>query len=130
MKGATILAKEMTFRNDFLEHVKQLGLPYTGDIGGFTVNPHLDSYFTFDGHRHKRGFYYYGDEEEGFFEKHGYPEPTSKDGYRYEYSVECRSETFFCEVLSSIPDSFDILIYDTDGQLMRPSELDPETLVL
>jgi hypothetical protein len=58
------------------------------------------------------------------------PEWVLAQQYRYAYSVECRSESLFCEIIGSTPPEFDILILDTDGVIFRPSELRADTLSL
>lgn len=47
------------------------------------------------------------------------------------YSVECRWESLFCEVIREMANSLDLLyVIDANGVLFSGAEVDPETLLL
>jgi hypothetical protein len=120
MKSAYLLAKNTGFFKAFSDHLKNLGYEYVDANNSVRLNPTSDPSFTFY------------DRVEGarFFEDHELPVAASEKGYNYGYLVECRDESYFCEIVGSAPNTIDFVVCDSDGEVYRPEQLDPRTLKL
>jgi len=119
MKGAYLLSKNAPFFADYGRYLRQF--EHRLDVANNSLKLTLD-----DG----RYFLFYDCLDGQPFEEHEFPSDARSQGYRYAYLVECRSEELFCEIVGSSPPDLDVLVCDSDGQLYRPNELSPSSVVL
>ncbi len=120
MKSAYLLAKDICFFKAFSDHLKSLGYDYVDANNSVRLNPTSGPSFTF----------YDRIEGARFFEDHELPVAASEKGYNYGYLVECRDEAFFCEIVRSATNTIDMVVCDSDGEIYRPDQLNPRTLIL
>lgn len=120
MRGAYLLAKDSGFFHGFSSFLKTLGYSYDEAANSVPLNASGRSYFAF----------YERMENASYFEDNEIPAEASEVGYTYGYLVECRDEELFCNVVKSSGTHFDFVVCDGDGVIHRPSEIDPDLLVL
>jgi len=120
MKGAYILAQDTEIFAPFVDYLKRLELPFDEADNSIRLYGKGSHSFTF----------YDRMSERNYFEDHEIPLELKEQGFRYGFLVECRSEALFCEIVNSLPDDFNILVFDGDGELFRPGQLTPDTLIL
>lgn len=120
MKSAYLLSKSPAFFREFGNHLMQLDYENCAEASNsLKLTTDSGAYFLF-----------YDRLDGGFFEKHEIPPDAESQGYCYAFLVECRSEVLFCEIVRSSPPDLDLLVCDSDGELYRPNEVSPESIVL
>jgi hypothetical protein len=128
MKGAMLLAKTDQLFPAIAVHLQSLGYSFTGG------HPHAGDYkpsIVLNTSSEYKFYLYDTDREDtkaiALFDV---PDALMRKGYIHVYLIECRSETLFCDIVSTIPPEVDVLVLDTDGQLFRPHEVSVESIVL
>lgn len=121
MKSAMLLAKNAQLFEAFASYLQGLDFPFVADTkGSVCLHPNGEYKFLFYNRR----------ENPSFFEQYEIPEEAARQGYRYGYLAECRSEQLFCDVVQGTPLEIDILVCDSNSNLFKPSELRPDLIVL
>lgn len=64
------------------------------------------------------------------FDENNIPANIAAKGYIYSFLADCRSEEFFVEVLGNPALGLDMLIWDNEEMIFKPSELNVSTLHL
>ncbi len=119
MKGAFLLSKSGEFFSKYGRYLSQL--EHKLDEADNSLRLTLE-----DG----RYFLFYDCLDGKPFEEDEFPPDARAQGYRFAFLVECRCEELFCAIVEASPPNFDFLVCDSDGQLYRPNELSPDSIVL
>ena len=119
MKGASLLAKTPVFFEEFGHYLKSLNYDYDEAVNSIKLTLEGDSYFMF-----------YDRFEGEILETNEIPSEALSKGYRFAFSVECRSEVDFCTIVGSSPPNLDFLVCDSDGIIYRLNELSPDSISL
>lgn len=119
--GAIIVSKTETLYPCLALHFKTIGLPYAElENDSICLNPKNEFRFMFLNR----------DQYSMHFDVQENPVEARERGYVFGYSVECRSEVLFCQIVHTIPPEIDILICDSNGDLYSPREVSPDTISL
>lgn len=125
MKSALILAKNADFFSDLVASLVANGLTDGSSHNSAKILP--------KGARYDENVYILIFDRTGEMAKvieMDIPSEVIAQGYRYSFLAECRSEEFFVEILGDPALNLDMLIWDNEGVIFKPSELDAANLSL
>lgn len=120
MRGCTILFKRPDFLLDLVTSLERNNIESDGDEASVRISSSGDAYILFSGRGETSELV--GEEE--------MPAYVLEQGYDYFFLADCRSEEFFVEIFGNPDLGLDMLIWDNDGAIYRPDQLDAKTLKL
>lgn len=122
MRGGGIYSKQADFITDLIASLKKNGIEYIGEDGADSLRiiSNDDRYILIYGRTGPGDELYDGE----------MPDNVRKQGYIYYWLADCRSEEFFVEIFGNPNLGVDMLLWDNDGAVYRPDQLDAKTLKL
>lgn len=120
MKGGILLSKQADFLSSLAASLERINAKYSADDSSLRVSSASEPYILVYGK---------GKAEELVSEE-DLPASVVEQGYRYYFVADCRSEEFFVEIFGNPALELDIIIWDNEGVVFKPEELDATKLSL